>query len=393
MVNININLPLTLKTKTSLLTLTTILVSLSISASTANNVYFSPLKKAEEANLEYKFINGGLDKKFSPPSYLVNKATVFDKFFRKEQIIFVNVIDLLNQEKLLWQKGENIDLQRIFDDEIFTHTVSNQKLSAVEVAQAKFDKVRSGFTSQGGNTLNFDELPVSRRSRLAGAAAPQASQKLQANKTQIINPIFLTFPVFPSFLCRSAFYAHEKCCNHIVQFIELNWINENIVSLPPVINEKSKSDLSTNPDTDNTPNLVDTPIFPEIEKDLTIPEVIGFVPDQPEVANSTPSNADAGNPEVADKTEFDGDNKSQVANSTPSDADAGNPEVADKTEFDGDNKSQVSDSASKPESNTGAGSTEIVNSNPTKVPEPGTISLFSFGLIGMVISRYRHPNF
>jgi hypothetical protein len=327
---------LKLQTKTSLLTVTTILISLSISASTANNIYLAPFKNIAETNLEYEFSNGSLSKKFTSTTHLANKATGFNQFSLQNNIFVFNSLDSLDTKKMLWQKGKNIDFQLVFKDKTFTDTISNQKFSAVEVARARFDKVQSGFTSRGGNSLNFDELPVNRRS--------QPSQKLQANTNQIINR------VFPSFLCRSAFYAHEKSCNHII-------------SLSPVIDENSKSDLLTNLETGNIPNLVNTPIFSVIEKNLNIPEVIGFVPDKFEIANSKPSKAVAGYPEVADRTEFNRDNQFQV-----------------------------SDSASKPVSNTIAGSTEIVDSNPTKVPEPITISLFSFGLIGMVISRYRHPH-
>lgn len=356
---LNISSLLRLQTKSSLFILTTILISLSISASTANNAYFPHIKDIAEANSEYQFSNGGSSKKFTPPSYLNNKGSNLNKFTLRNDILVSNVVDLLDTKKLLWQKGENINFQQVFGNKSVTPTVNNQ-LTAVEVAPARLDKVSSDFVFPEKSILDFDE--VSRRPRFASTAASRSSEKLPVNETnQIINPIFFTFPVFPSFLCQSGFYVHEKYCNDVKQSTELDWIDESIVSLSPLVIEKS-NDWLTNPETDDLPNLVNTPIVLETEEDLTKPEVIGFVPDKPEVANTLPK-GDASKPEVADKTEFNKDD-------TP-----------------------VSDSASTPESDTSTGSTEIVNSNPTKVPEPGTISLFSFGLIGTVIRRYRHPNF
>lgn len=338
---VDLNWLLRFKTKTSILTATTILISLSISASTANNISFESLKK-NKINLEYKFSNGGMSKKITHPSYLANKTTEIKPIVIQNNIFIANELDLLDAKKLFWQKSEDINFQRIFENKIFLNDVSDRELPLVEVERAKFDKIRAGFTSRKGNKLTSDEMSISKRTS-------PAKQKLQATKTPLINPIIVSFPVFPSSLYRSAFYAHEKCCTHVVQFSEFNWIDEKKVSLTSLINEKSNSNWLTNPKIDNIPTLIDTPIIliADIEKELTIPEIISFVPNKPEIADSKPS-------------------------------------PTDPPKFDRGKESENSD--------TGTGSTEITNSNPTKVPEPVSISLFSLGLMGMFMSRYRHPN-
>ncbi|MBE9168315.1 PEP-CTERM sorting domain-containing protein [Pleurocapsales cyanobacterium LEGE 06147] len=303
------------------------------------------MKNSTEENLEYKFGNGGLGKKFITPNYITNKTTVSNKFSLLDEITLPTIIDLLDQKqkKLLWQNNEKIDFKPLFNAQNFVTLVNEQKFTTLKLSQARFDKVRSDFFFSENSNLNFDELLVSRRSR--------------SSRTQIINSVFFTSPILPLSSYQSAFYTHET-----VKFTELSWINESIVSISSLITEKSKSNWLTNFETNNTPDLVYTSIFSETKKDLTSSEVISFVPDRLEVPNSTPSNTDGDNPEVADTAE---------------------------TEFDGDNKSQVVDSAFTLEPNTNASNTEIVNSNPTKVPEPSTISLFSLSLIGIVVYRHR----